>query len=143
MTTSEVGEAVAGPREEGFLDAAKRFLALNAIAKVKLGRSSASAFGEGDDTVPIIADTDQEAEAATIGAARAWRRMLFDNGFGWIDGPVEYGGAGLGRDEASMFRRLERDFDVPDHGCFLVGLSIVAPAISAHGSAEQKVNLPR
>lgn len=136
MTASEVKATTAALGQEGFFEAAKAFLARNAKAKAAVGRERL--FGEGDDTVPIIADTDQETEAVAIDAARAWRRTLFDHGFGWIDGPAEYGGARLGRDEAAMFRRLEREFDVPDQGCFLVGLSIVAPAIAAHGTPKQK-----
>ena len=136
MTTSQV-DATAGPaRGAEFEPEARAFLAAHASPKSR--SRTAPVFGEGNDSVPIISDISQEEEAAAIQAARAWRRTLFDSGYGWIDGPPEYGGAGLGRDEALLFRNLEKDFDVPDQGSFLVGLAIVAPAIAVHGTPEQK-----
>ncbi len=33
---------------------------------------------------------------------------------------------------------MEKRYDLPDQGCFLVGLLIVAPAIAIHGTPEQK-----
>lgn len=113
---------------------ATRFLS----AKARLRSQQSRRFGEGPDAVPVISDATQEEEAEAINAAREWRRVLFDNGYGWIDGPPEYGGAGLGPEEAALFRVLEKSYDVPDQSCFLVGLYIVAPAIAAHGTAEQK-----
>ena len=117
-----------------FAVGARAFLAGHAPLRSQLSRE----FGEGPDAVPVISDNTAEEEALAIGRARDWRRTLFDSGYGWVDGPTEYGGSGLGIDEADLFRHLEAEYDVPDQGCFVVGLSIVAPAIAAHGTPEQK-----
>lgn len=132
MTASTVETTGAG---SGDFEARARAL-LESMAPPRSVESRA--FGEGPDVLPIISDGSQEEEADAITAAREWRRMLYDHGFGWIEGPPAYGGAGLGRTEANLLRRIESEFDVPDQGCFLVGLSIVAPAIVAHGTDEQK-----
>lgn len=102
----------------------------------------AGRFAEGDagrsEGLSIIADSTPEEEARTVVRARAWRRTLFENGFGWIDGPRAYGGGGRSRADAERFQAMQDELGFPDQSCFLVGLSIVAPAIVVHGSAEQK-----
>jgi acyl-CoA dehydrogenase len=117
-----------------FEEQARRFLSERAARRPATSRD----FGAGPDTVPLISDASQDEEAASIKAAREWRRVLFDHGFGWIDGPPEYGGAGLSPTEAARFREIEAEYEVPDQDCFLVGLYIVAPAITAHGTPGQK-----
>jgi alkylation response protein AidB-like acyl-CoA dehydrogenase len=102
-----------------------------------------SAAGDGSEELSILSDGSAEEQARTITMARAWRQELFDGGFGWIDGPPEYGGAGLGADEARRFRQIEAEFDVPDQGEFIVGLGIVAPAVLGHGTDEQKKHFLR
>ena len=136
MTTSQLDATAATSAGGDFEPEARAFLAAHARPKPHSGTEPV--FGQGDDTVPIISDMTHDEETAAIQAAREWRRTLFDNGYGWIDGPPEYGGTGLGRDRAMLFRALEKDFAVPDQGAFLVGLSIVAPAIAEHGTPEQK-----
>ena len=36
-----------------------------------------------------------EVEERKLRAARDWQRTRYENGFGWISGPPEYGGRGL------------------------------------------------
>lgn len=97
-----------------------------------------SVFGQGDDAIPVISGSDEDEERAHIAAALAWQRTLFDHGFGWVTGPPEHGGAGLGGAEAAAFHRAAGGFDVPDLGCLIVGLSIVSPAVAAHGTDDQR-----
>jgi alkylation response protein AidB-like acyl-CoA dehydrogenase len=97
-----------------------------------------SVAGDGTEELSVLSDGSAEEQARTITMARAWRQELFDAGYGWIDGPPEYGGSGLGADEARLFRHIEAGYDVPDQGEFIVGLGIVAPAIMGHGTDEQK-----
>src|ERR1700733_7242205 len=85
-------------------------------------RSSPSAPGPSSPATPPSA-----ASCPASSGRGPTRRPLFDSGYGWVDGPTEYGGSGLGIDEADLFRHLEAEYDVPDQGCFVVGLSIVAP----------------
>jgi alkylation response protein AidB-like acyl-CoA dehydrogenase len=100
-------------------------------------RSAVASDAAGDD-VNVLSDRSEEDEALDIAAARSWRRELFDAGFGWVNGPAAYGGAGLGAAEARRFRQIEAEYDGPDQGSFIVGLGIVAPAILEHGTDEQK-----
>ena len=94
-------------------------------------------WGSGSDEIGLL-DTypDRETEASALARARAWRRLVFDRGFGWLGGPTHLGGAG--RDPAldEEYRLLERDFAVPDQQPFATGTRLVAPAILAHGSPE-------
>ena len=71
-------------------------------------------------------------------AARTWRAKVFDAGFGWLGGPVEYGGAGRNPELDRIYRGLEADFDVPDQGAWGVAWEMVAPAVLAHGSEDLK-----
>ena len=73
-----------------------------------------------------------------IARARAWRATVFDAGFGWLGGPVAYGGAGRHPDLDHEYRRLEANYDVPDQGAWQVAWEMVAPAVQAHGSESLK-----
>jgi len=74
-------------------------------------------------------------EEAEIPAAKAWRAAKFDAGFGWIDGPTEYGGRGLPAAYAAAFDDLEAGYDVPNEGCFVPGTDFIGPVVLRHGSA--------
>jgi hypothetical protein len=41
---------------------------------------------------------DEGGEDERLAAARRWRAKVFDAGFGWVGGPVQYGGAGRSRE---------------------------------------------
>jgi len=73
-------------------------------------------------------------EEAEIPAAKAWRAAKFDAGFGWIDGPVEYGGRGLPTAYATAFDDLEAGYDVPNEGCFVPGTDFIGPVVLRHGT---------
>lgn len=123
--TASSNDRAASSFEEG----ARAFLAARAKPRTHVA---------GSEELSVLSDGSAEEEARDIARARAWRRELFDAGYGWIDGPTAYGGAGLGVEEARLFRQVEAEFDVPDQGSFIVGLGIVAPAVLVHGTEEQK-----
>ena len=102
-------------------------------------RSPAGDFrwGEGSDDVAIFAEhsgTDQED--VELERARWWQATKFDNGFGWIDGAPQYGGAGLPTEFAAAFSELERAYSTPSQDYFGTALGMVAPTIAAEGSPE-------
>ena len=114
--------------EEAFRSEAMAFLQSHAGERPP----GSTIWGHGSDRVGLFDDPDSEIEL--LDAARAWRRTLFDGGWGWISGPPEYGGRGLPRRFARMFAELEERFDAPDQMRLSVGLGMVGPTIRAHSS---------
>lgn len=98
-------------------------------------------WGEGPDTVPIFESPDDEEEQAQLKLARAWQSALFDAGLAWIDGPPEYGGAGLTPAHQEAFERIAAGYQLPNLYTVFVGLNIIAPGILAGGSEELKRDL--
>jgi alkylation response protein AidB-like acyl-CoA dehydrogenase len=95
-------------------------------------------WGEGDDEVRVFQEPDPVAEADALPAIRRWRQELWDHGYGWIDGPACYGGAGLAAAYARGFERLTRRYRVPGDAALTISLGMIAPTILRHGSDEQK-----
>jgi alkylation response protein AidB-like acyl-CoA dehydrogenase len=115
---------------------ATAFLDAHATRRPPLQEES---WGEGDDTIGLLdPHPDRATEVAELERSREWRRTVFDAGFGWLGGPPEYGGAG--RDPAldEEFRRLERQYVVPDQQPFATATHLVAPAILEYGSDDLK-----
>ena len=52
-------------------------------------------WGQGSENVSLFPERSPEQQQADLAASRAWAQKVFDAGFGWITGPVEYGGRGL------------------------------------------------
>ncbi|MGE0509833.1 MAG: acyl-CoA dehydrogenase family protein [Acidimicrobiia bacterium] len=106
--------------------------------------ATGSGWGVGSDAIGLLDGHDDRAEeAAALERSRAWRRLVFDSGFGWLGGPVELGGGGRSTVLDEEYRLLERSFDVPDQQPFATGTRLVAPAVLAHGSADlQRRYLP-
>ena len=76
---------------------------------------------------------------AQLQAARDWQRNRYENGFGWISGPPEYGGRGLTSVHELVYDGLESDYDVPDTGTLsVIGLGMIGPTILAHGQPPVK-----
>jgi len=109
---------------------------LDRHASLRPERTGGFVWGQGDDFVGIVEEGDPATEADAVAAARSWARTRFDAGFGWIDGPVELGGAGLGPDHVRAYRTLEAGYDLPDLSILTIGLGMVAPTIAAHARAE-------
>ena len=95
-------------------------------------------WGEGSDNVAMFEERTRDEEDAIIAAARSFRQARFDAGFGWITGPPQYGGTGLGKPYQAAYEALESRYDVPNQGPFLIGLGMIAPTILAHATDAAK-----
>ena len=124
---------------EEFSGEALAFLEANAVKR----RETGFTWGEGDDAVPIVEERTPDEDAAELARAKEWTARRYDAGFGWIDGPVEMGGRGLGPAHKQAYRSLEARFETPDLSYFTIGLGMVAPTIAAHARPEaQAAYLP-
>ncbi|NKQ58060.1 acyl-CoA dehydrogenase [Amycolatopsis sp. K13G38] len=97
-----------------------------------------SAWGAGSDDVSIFPEHSLEEELAGLKRAQEWQAAKFDNGFGWITGPVEYGGAGLPQEYAREFDELEEGFLHPEKVFFSIGHGMVGPTLLREGIPETK-----
>ena len=118
--------------EADFEREALAFLEATCEPRVEVTR----AWGEGSDEVSVLPERSAEEERAELEAAQAWARTRFDAGFGWITGPVAYGGRGLPRSYQRLYDVLEARFATPPMTVFGIGLGMVAPTILAHGTEE-------
>ena len=125
------------PTLEEFTAAAEAFLAARWPLKQD-GGPRPFVWGEGSDEMKVFQEPDPAAEADELAAVRAWRRAVFDAGYGWITGPVEYGGAGLPSAYEKAFTALTRRYNVPGDAMLTVGLGMIAPTILRHGTDEQR-----
>jgi len=116
--------------EEDFRREARAFLDANASPRGE----DRLAWGQGSDKVGLFAEKTPEQEQAEVAAAQEWRRAVYDAGFGWISGPVEYGGRGLPSSYERVWQGLESRYEVPSQAPFGIGLGMVAPTILAHGT---------
>jgi len=90
-------------------------------------------WGVGPDRVALFSEPDRAEEATEITAARAWRRTVYEAGFGWITGPPEYGGRGLPPAYQRAYQDVERRYDTPSQSPFMISLGMVAPTVLTHG----------
>jgi alkylation response protein AidB-like acyl-CoA dehydrogenase len=127
MTTIPIGD---------YLAAADAWLAARYPAAIAAGRRFT--WGKGDDAVRVFQEPDPVAEVGALPAIRRWRQELWDAGYGWIDGPPEYGGAGLPAAYARGFGQLTRRYQVPGDSALTVSLGMIAPTILRHGTEEQR-----
>jgi alkylation response protein AidB-like acyl-CoA dehydrogenase len=125
------------PSLEDFTAEADKYLS-ERYPKARRGEKKQFVWGEGSDEVKVFQEPDMDAEAEAMPAIRDWRAGLWENGYGWITGPTEYGGAGLPGAYQRAFEQLVRGFDVPGDGSLTVSLGMIAPTILKHGSEEQK-----
>ena len=113
-----------------FCDAARAFLDANAE------RDFAGEFiwGIGSDEITVYAEKSAADEQAAVRAAQQWRAKMWESGFGWITGPLAYGGRGLDPEYERLYLDLEAGYQVPSQTMFGSSLGVVAPTILAHGS---------
>ena len=136
-----VDTEVAGDVVAGFLRDALAFLEAHAFRR---RTTEGGGWGVGSDDIGLL-DLHPEGaeEEAVLERSRAWRRLVFDSGFGWSSGPVHLGGGGRPANFDEEYRVLEQGFDVPDQQPFATGTHLVAPAVLAHGSDDlQRRYLP-
>ena len=70
---------------EDFRAEALAFLDANA----KPRQDERTGWGEGSDSVGLLAEKTFEEEMEEVRAAKEWRAQVFDAGFGWITGPEQ------------------------------------------------------
>lgn len=107
-------------------------------------RRTASAWGEGSDSVAVFESWTAEQERAETDRIRAYEQAKFDAGFGAITWSPEHGGRGLPVGYLLAFRRLESEYDVPRRTeMFPVTQQLVAPTIAQWGTPEQQATYVR
>jgi acyl-CoA dehydrogenase len=130
------GPGLSEDERRAFIAEATAFLEAN--AQRRPARTDEFTWGKGTDEVRLMGGRGDGKEDERLAAARAWRAKVFDAGFGWLGGPVEYGGGGRNPELDRIYRSLEADFDVPDQAAWAVAWEMVAPAVLAHGSEDLK-----
>ncbi len=95
-------------------------------------------FGEGSDDVSVLPERTPEQDARDVSEAKAWAQKVFDAGFGWITGPIEYGGRGLPASYQRIYQSVEAKFDTASQAPRMIGLGMIAPTILAHGTEPVK-----
>lgn len=113
---------------ESFEAAALTFLQANLAPR----RRADVVWGQGPDALAGGAERDRGA--AGLAAVRAWRRTLYDAGYGWIEGPKRFGGQALSAEHAALFRRLEAQYEAPDPHLIRFGVSILCPVLLEFGT---------
>ncbi len=93
-------------------------------------------WGEGSDRVGMLDEKTPDQERAEVAAAKAWKQQEFDAGFGWITGPIEYGGRALPVSYDRAYREIVGRYSIPSQSPFGIGLGMVAPTILAHAIPE-------
>jgi acyl-CoA dehydrogenase len=93
-------------------------------------------WGEGSDAVGILEEKSPAEEAAEVTAAKRWKAVEFDAGFGWITGPEAYGGRALPAPYERAYREVAAAYSIPSQMVFAIGLGMVAPTILAHATPE-------
>jgi alkylation response protein AidB-like acyl-CoA dehydrogenase len=79
----------------------------------------------------------EREEGGAIQAAKDWQATKFDNGWGVLTWPKEFGGQGMGRLEASVFAQEEAKFRIPPN-IYGIGHGMLGPTIMTHGTTEQQ-----
>ena len=120
---------------EDFASKARVFLEANAERKEVKKKFT---WGEGTDNVSMFEERSRDAEMEVLRKAKEWQAKRFDNGFGWITGPTEYGGAELSNAHERAYNQVEREYRTAPLGVFQIGLGMVAPTILAHASDVAK-----
>src|SRR3954447_2007143 len=115
MATDGAATELSDDEREAFTQEATAFLEAN--AERRAAANEKVTWGEGPEVARMGGREDGE-EDDRLAAARAWRARVFDAGFGWLGGPVEYGGAGRNPELDRIYRGLEAEFDVPDQGAW-------------------------
>jgi alkylation response protein AidB-like acyl-CoA dehydrogenase len=116
------------PSLDEFLSDAGAFLRANAEPRPE----EKFVWGEGNDSVGLLDEKTPEQERAEVEAAKGWKALEFDAGFGWITGPEEHGGRALSKEYDRAYGELRGDYRIPSQQPFGIGLGMVAPTILAH-----------
>lgn len=121
------------PEEAGLRTEIRAFL--DAHATLKTGTDADWSRGPVNDS--------EEAAFAYSLRCREWQKTLYDNGWGGITWPKEFGGRGDSAAVSVIFGQESAKYDVT-MGFGGAALSLVGPPIMRHGTAEQQQRfLPR
>ena len=93
-------------------------------------------WGEGSDRVNILEEVDPAEASAQLAEAKRYAAARFDAGFGWIAGPVEYGGRGETAEHARAYQELEARYEVPNLSMLVIAIGFIGPALAVHASPE-------
>jgi len=96
----------------------------------------AVAAGSGHHRRLGVMEESGPGELAALARARQLQLALSQAGLAWPQGPAELGGGGRSKQWSLALDQLLDGYDLPSRGQLLVGLHIVAPAITVHGSAQ-------
>jgi acyl-CoA dehydrogenase len=129
---------MAEPTVDEFREEAHAFLDANADRKPETTGDQKFVWGEGDDDVAVLEEKSREDELAEVVEAKVWKAKRYDAGFGWITGPVEYGGRALTQAHDRAYASLESQYRIPSQSPFGIGLGMVAPTILAHATEKVK-----
>ncbi|MEU6228829.1 acyl-CoA dehydrogenase family protein [Streptomyces sp. NPDC047042] len=100
---------------------------------------TARIWGEGDDSMAYFSSLPPDQEREFVRRAREWQRIRHENGFGWITGPVEYGGRGLTPVHDLLYDAIESEYEVADTGVLgVIGLGMIGPTILTHAQPHIK-----
>lgn len=121
--------------EKDFEAEARSFLEANCARRVEV---RSGGWGEGSDEVSVLPERNPEEERADLELAKKWSQKKYDAGFGWITGPVEYGGRALSKEYQRLYDTIESKFDTPNTAVYGIGLGMVAPTILAHATEPVK-----
>src|SRR5258708_24573519 len=133
--TPSADELLAAARtdeQRGFATSAVAFLS----GQVAQRTPQDAAWGVGDEGLTLFHETSDEQERAEADAARRWQKLRWQAGFGWITGPVEFGGRGLSADYEALYRRVESSVEIPDMSPLRIRIRTVGPAILGVGTAQ-------
>ncbi|MFE6174527.1 acyl-CoA dehydrogenase family protein [Streptomyces sp. NPDC056464] len=123
------------PTPEEFRAEARHWLSAVADRRALEGQR----WGSGDDSVAVFENWTEDEERDRTERIRAWERTRYDQGWGALGWPEEYGGRGLPASYEQLYRAEEAAFDVPRRTeVFPVTQQLVAPAIRIWGTEEQQ-----
>jgi acyl-CoA dehydrogenase len=121
---------------DALVDEGRAFL--DATVPLRSPRDEEFLWGEGSDRINVLEEIERARLATVVAEAKAYAAARFDAGFGWIDGPTEYGGRGLSVDHAIAFDELEARYDVPNLAPLTIAVGFIGPALLATASDELK-----
>ena len=109
------------------------------LATVARARPADGGWGSGDDSVAVFENWTDEQEREHTERIREWERTRFEQGWGALGWPAEYGGRDLPAYYEQLYRTEEAAFDVPRRTeIFPVTQQLVAPAVRIWGTPEQR-----
>ena len=99
------------------------------VGKHAQRRSDTFRWGEGSDVIPFFEGIEDDETALKRG--REWARIRYDAGYGWINGPSQYGGRELPPAYELAYRIVESEHEVADTSHLELGWGMVGPTILA------------